>query len=119
MEESIYINDYISFDTTDGWFRLSDMAQRILYQGKEVICSYSGCVEWGHNFFCQLLDLYCGGSKYNFALGTVIHEDEIEEAYRNGHKAEIVNWVKKHKDDEWFAKAAGMLANIIQDVPKQ
>ena len=66
--EIIDINYYISFDPEYGKFTLSKPAQEILYRKKQVICSYSGCVEWGHNFFCELLDLYSGNSQYNYAL---------------------------------------------------
>lgn len=69
-------------------------------------------------FFCELLDLYSGGSKYNYALGTVVHKDDLEEAYKSNHKTEVINWVNRHKDEVWFCKAAAMLTNIINDVPK-
>lgn len=114
----IYINDYISFDTEDGWFKLSDMAQNILYREKEVICSYSGSVEWGHMFFCELLNLYSGGSPYNYALGTTDHAKDIERAYKNGHKKEVIDWLERNKNAMWFCKAAAMLATIIKDLPK-
>lgn len=117
-EELIYINDYISFDTEDGIFRLSDMAQNILYREKEVICSYSGSVEWGHMFFCELLNLYSGGSPYNYALGTNDYAKDIEKAYKSGHQKEIEEWVERKKSEEWFCKAAAMLGNIIRDLPK-
>ncbi len=116
--DNIYINDYIGFNPDSGWFELSTMAQDILYRQKQVICSYSGSTEWGHNFFCELLDLYSGGSKYNYALGMVVHKDDLEEAYKSGHKQEVVDWVNRHKDDIWFCQAAAMLANIIRDVPE-
>lgn len=118
INDSIYINDYLSFDPDDGWFKLSAKAQEILYRQKQVICSYSGCVEWGHNFFCELLDLYSGDSQYNYALGTVVHKDQIEKLYKDGKKDGVINWVERHKDDYWFSKAAIMLANIINDVPE-
>ncbi len=118
MEDNIYINDYVSFDPDSGWFALSNIAQEILYRQKQVICSYSGCIEWGHKFFCELLDLYSGNSQYNYALGTVVHADQIEKMYQNGHSEEVTNWVKKHKNDLWFSKAAAILAKIIEDVPE-
>ena len=117
-EEMIYINDYLSFDTTDGWFNLSDTAQEILYRKKGVICSYSGCTEWGHMFFCELLNLYSGQSIYNFALGTTDFKDEIEKLYKAGHGQEVIDWVKRKKDEVWFCKAAAMLVNIIKDLPE-
>ena len=119
IAEDIYINDYLYFDAEYGYFNLSDKAKEILYRQKEVICSYSGCNEWGHNFFCELIDLYSGSSQYNYALGTVVHAYQIKEMYRNGHKDEVINWVNKHKNDMCFSMAAAMLANIINDVPKQ
>lgn len=118
IEDDIYIDDYISFNAEYGRFDLSPLAQEILYRKKQVICSYSGCNEWGHKFFCELLDLYSGGSQYNYALNTVVHADQIDRMYREGHKEEVINWVNKHKNDEWFSKAATMLMTIIQDLPE-
>ena len=115
-EEMIYINDYLSFNTTNGWFELSHKAQEILYRKKHVICSYSGCTEWGHMFFCELLNLYSGQSIYNFALGTTDFKDEIEQLYRIGHSQEVIAWVNRHKNEIWFCKAAAMLRTIIDDV---
>ena len=118
MSEDIYINDYISFDSERGWFSLTRKSQEILYRKKQVICSYSGCTEWGHKFFCELLDLYSGNSQYNYALGTIVHADQIRRLYEEGHSEEVTNWVNNHKNDVWFSKAAAMLANIIEDVPE-
>ena len=117
-EEMIYINDYLSFDITDGWFKLSDMAQEILYRKKNVICSYSGCVEWGHMFFCELLNLYSGQSTYNYALGSLDFKYEIETFYKNEHKQEVIEWIKRNMNEVWFKKAANMIAAIIKDVPE-
>lgn len=114
----IYINDYISFDVECGWFRLSDMAQNILYREKEIICSYSGSVEWGHMFFCELLNLYSGDSTYNYALGTVNYASSIKKLYEEGHQKEVADWVERKKNEVWFTKAAAMLANIIRDLPR-
>ena len=116
--DSIYINDYLSFNPEYGMFEVSLKAQEILYRQKQVICSYSGCVEWGHKFFCELLDLYSGDSQYNYALGTVVHKDQIEKLYKDGKQDRVIDWVERHKDDYWFAKAAAMLAEIIKDVPE-
>ncbi len=116
--EEIYINDYISFDSERGFFVLSSKAQELLYRKKQVICSYSGCVEWGHKFFCELLDLYSGHSQYNYALGTVIYKNQIEIMYKEGHQEEVINWINKHKNDYWFCQAAAMLVNIIQEAPE-
>lgn len=116
--DMIYINEYLSFDTERGWFGLSRDAQEILYRKKQIICSYSGCMEWGHEFFCELLNLYSGTSKYNYSLGTIDYKAGIAREYERGHKEEVAEWIIKHKDDEWFVKAADMLKNIIDDVPR-
>jgi len=116
--DMIYINDYLSFDPDHGWFELSSKAQEILYRQKQVICSYSGCVEWGHKFFCELLDLYSGDSQYNYALGTVVHKDQIEKLYKDGKEDGVIDWIERHKGDYWFSKAAAMLVEIINDVPE-
>ena len=117
-DKNIYINDYLSFNPVNGYFELSYAAQEIVYRQKQVICSYSGCVEWGHNFLCELLDLYSGNSKYNYSLGTIEYKKGIAREYERGHKEEVTRWIIKHKDDEWFSKAATMLVNIINDLPK-
>lgn len=114
----IYINDYLSFNPDHGWFELSSKAQEILYRQKQVICSYSGCVEWGHKFFCELLDLYSGDSQYNYALGTVVHKDQIEKLYKDGKEDGVIDWIERHKGNYWFSKAAAMLVEIINDVPE-
>lgn len=118
LENTIYINDYISFNPDHGRFELTSKAQEIIYRQKNIICSYSGSVEWGHEFFCELIDLYSGSSKYNYALGTVVHKEQIEKMYNKGHRDEVTEWVKRHKDDYWFTKAAAMFAKIIEDLPE-
>ena len=117
MTGTMFINDYISFDKGYGEFVLTAKAQEIIYHEKQVICSYSGSNEWAHEFFCELLDLYSGNSQYNYAIGTVRHKTEIEEMYRSGHDTEVIDWLEKHKNDEWFVKAAVMFANIIDNLP--
>ena len=113
----IYINDYLSFNKAFGCFQLSATAQEILYRKKHIICSYSGCNDWAHHFFCELIDLYSGSSKYNYALGTVVHVQQIKNMYSEGHSNEVINWIERHKSNDWFIKAATMLTNIIDDVP--
>lgn len=113
----IVINDYITFDSDFGKFNLTAKAQEIIYRQKQIICSYSGCNEWCHFFFCELLDLYSGSSIYNYALGTFMHMEQIDDMYRGGHAEEVTEWIEKHKDDEWFQKAADMLVKIIDDLP--
>ena len=116
--DDIEINSYLSFDPEYGRFKLTNEASEILYRKKQVICSYSGCDDWCHNFFCELIDLYSGSSQYNYSLGSVVHKVQIDKMYAAGHKEEVINWIKRHKDDRWFVKAATMLANIIEDVPE-
>lgn len=116
-DNKIMINDYLYFDTECGMFLPTDTAQDILYRQKNIICSYSGCNEWCHDFFCQLLDLYSGTSKYNHSLGTVVHKLQLEETYKAGHQEEVIAWVKKNKDERRFDSAAAALAYIIKDIP--
>lgn len=113
----IPINEYLYFDTICGKFCCTELTQSILYSQKQIICSYSGCQDWCHDFFCQLLDLYSGSSKYNYALGTVVHKLQLEESYKAGHSEEVINWVKRNKDERRFDSAAAALAYIIKDVP--
>ena len=116
MNDNIIINDYISFNPALCRFELSKEAQELLYRKKQVICSYSGCTEWGHDFFCQLLDLYSGMSIYNYSLGCFKHKDEFERG--QSHPEEVRGWIDRHKNDTWFLKAAEMLRKIIDDVPE-
>lgn len=115
----ININDYIYFNCDDGKFTLTNEAKEILYRKKQIICSYSGCIEWGHEFFCELLDLYSGCSIYNYSLNSFKHKETIEELYRKGHSAEVSQWLEKIKDKTWFTKCADMLVTIIDDIPEK
>lgn len=114
---SIYINDYISFNTDTGQFEVSNKCSEILYREKGLICSYSGCIEWGHKFFCELLDLYSGNSVYNYSLGSVKHCEELAELYRSSHKGEVIDWIKTQKDKAWVVKAAAQFADIVDGAP--
>ena len=116
MNDNIIINDYISFNPIYCRFELSSEAQELLYRKKQVICSYSGCIEWGHDFFCQLLDFYSGMSIYNHTIGCFKHKEEFEQG--QSCPKEVSIWIKKHKNDEWFVKAANMMESIINDAPK-
>lgn len=116
--DDIYLTDWISFDKVRGIFVISNEAQNILYREKEIICSYSGAVDWGHMFFCELLNLYSGQSIYNYALGTCDFASEIARLYQEGHSHDVIEWVERKKNEEWFTKAAAMMATIIKDLPR-
>lgn len=117
MENKIEINDYVLFDANSGRFCLTIKSGEIIYREKGVICSYSGSDDWCHQFFCQLLDLYSGRSKYNYALNTGDFALDISDMYKAGHAEEVCAYIERNKNRSWFSKAANMMATIIDDLP--
>ena len=93
-ENIIRINKYLYFDKDCGVFALTNEASEIIYRKKEIICSYSGADEWCNHFVCELIDLYSGCSRYNYALGTIVHETEIPEIWKY-NKDSVCDWVEK------------------------
>lgn len=116
MEDKISINKYLYFDCESGRFALTDEAAEIIYRQKQIICSYSGADEWCNHFVCELLDLYSGSSIYNYALGTVKHETEIPEIFKQNEDS-VISWIEKSMKKEWGMKAFSMFEKIIDDLP--
>jgi len=116
MENTIELSKYVYFDKENGHFYLTSEAKNIIYREKGVICSYSGSNEWCNHFICEMIDLYSGASKYNYALGSVVHETEIPKIFKT-NKEHINNWIEKIKDEEWGLKMFKMFDNIIDDLP--
>lgn len=115
-ENEIKVSKYACFDKESGYFYLTSEAQNIIYREKNIICSYSGSNEWCHHFICELIDLYSGSSKYNYSLGSTVHETEIPKIFK-ANKEHIVNWIERIKDEEWGLKMFKMFDNIIDDLP--
>jgi len=114
--QEIKINDYMYFDTEYGYFRLTNEALEIIYRKKGIICSYSGANEWIHHFTCEMIDLYSGSSKYNYSLGTTVHETELPKIFI-ANKDAVISWVEKSLEKEWGQHLYTMIKNIIDDVP--
>lgn len=113
----INMSKYVDFDKSMGRFCLTNEASQIIYREKSIICSYSGADEWCNHFVCELIDLYCGCSKYNYALGTTVHETRIPEAIKEGYKEEVMNFINRMKKEEWGIKVFKMFDSIIDDLP--
>lgn len=116
MEDKISINKYLYFDGERGRFALTDEAAEIIYRQKQIICSYSGADEWCNHFVCELIDLYCGCSIYNYAIGTTEHETAIPKLF-NMDKEVVFNWIKKSMEKEWGKRAFSMFEKVIDDLP--
>lgn len=114
-ENIIGINKYLYFDKKRGKFCLTSEAQDIIYRQKWVICNYSGADEWCNHFVCELIDLYSGLSKYNYGVGTIVHEKEISNIWEQ-NKMSVCDWVKKTKDKAWGKRAFDMFVKIIDDL---
>lgn len=117
MDKIIAVNDYLYFDDKRCHFYLTNEASEIIYREKGVICSYSGANEWCHHFFCELLDLYSGGSIYNYSLGSYRHEEMIRELCKEGHADEVVGWFVRHVDDAWFQAASKAFVAVFEGLP--
>lgn len=116
MDNVIEINEYMYFETECGRFFLTSEAQEIIYRQKGIICSYSGSNEWLHHFTCEMLDLYTGASKYNYALGTTVHEKELPDIYKQ-NKDGVIEWIKGSLDKEWGKRMYATIKYIIDDLP--
>lgn len=115
-ENVIKVSKYVYFDKESGNFFLTSEAQNIIYREKNIICSYSGSNEWCNHFICEMLDLYSGASRYNYALGTTVHETEIPKIFKV-NKESVIRWIDRIRDEEWGFKMFKMFDNIIDDLP--
>ena len=115
--ENIKLSKYLVFDIERGTFYLTSEAQEIVYRQKEIICSYSGSCEWANHFACELIDLYSGSSKYNYALGTISHETEIPKMWLS-NKETVINWITSSKDKSWGKLAFAAFDMIIDTLPE-
>jgi hypothetical protein len=116
MEENkIEINKHMTFDTECGRFFLTSEASEIIYRQKGLICSYSGSNEWIHHFTCEMLDLCSGASIYNYALGTIRHEEEIAKIFKTNREA-VINFINKTTQEPWGKKMYELIEKIIDEV---
>ena len=116
-ENEIKVSKYAYFDKENGCFYLTPEAQNIIYREKNIICSYSGSNEWCHHFICELIDLYSGSSKYNYSLGSTVHETYIKQHFNND-KEYISNWVDRIKYEDWGLRLFKIFDSIIDDIPE-
>ena len=113
---SIKLSKYVHFDDTTGRFILTSDAQEIIYREKEIICSYSGASEWVHNFMCELLDLFSGGSPYNYALGCVEHKTAIPKIWDENPDS-VIKFINQSKDSDWGKAMYKTIDIIIDNLP--
>lgn len=114
-ENIIAINKYLYFDKDSSRFCLTNEASHIIYREKNIICSYSGANEWCNHFVCELIDLYTGASKFNYALGTTEHEKAIPKLKKDG--VDVDRWIEESfESEEWAKHLSAMFVNIIDDL---
>ena len=113
--DKIEINKYLYFDKESGRFALTSEASEIVYREKNVICSYSGADEWCNHFVCELIDLYSGSSKYNYSLGTTVHEARIPQLWQDDRDG-VCAWIEDAMEKEWGKHAFSMFLSIIDDL---
>ena len=111
-EKQININKHMYFSVEYGRFYLTSEASEIIYRQKELICSYSGANEWIHHFTCEMLDFCSGTSIYNYALGTIRHEEEMAKVF-NSNKEGLVNFINKTTQEPWGKQMYEMIEMII------
>ncbi|MEG1725966.1 MAG: hypothetical protein RR313_11280 [Anaerovoracaceae bacterium] len=112
MKNEISLSKYCYFDKEMGKFYLTNEASNIIYRKKNIICSYSGINDWANHFVCEMIDLYSGRSKYNYALGTVVHENGITELRRTDDKS-LFEWVLSLTERDWSIAMFKAFDNII------
>jgi hypothetical protein len=116
MENNIIeINKHMYFDKENGRFYLISEASELIYREKGLICSYSGANEWIHHFTCEMLDLCSGASIYNYALGTIRHEEEITNIFKTNKDA-VIDFVNKTTQEAWGKKMYELIEKIIDEV---
>ncbi len=112
----IAISKNLVWDDEKGRFSLSDKAQEIIYREKQVICSYSGSCEWANHFFCELVDLYCGSSPFNYTLCTCQHEKDIPRLWKESPN-KVNKWIEDMLEEEWFQMAATAFDFAFDNLP--
>lgn len=113
----ININKHMYFDTESGRFYLTSEALGIIYRQKNLICSYSGANEWIHHFTCEMLDFCSGSSIYNYALGTIKHEERMPEIFAI-NKESVIDFINRSLQESWSKKMYKLIENIIDEVEK-
>ena len=118
--EDIKIGKYVLYNVESGNFYLCPEAQNTIYRQKGIICSYSGSSEWCNHFFCQFIDLFCGGSPYNYSLGCFEHEQEIPKIIKQeGGKERIVDWLTKQQPKPWWTKMVEAFEFMFENLPTE
>ena len=107
---------YVYFDKENGRFYLNEEAQKIIYRDKNIICSYSGSNEWCNHYFCELIDLFSGSSKYNYSLGTTVHETEIPKIWKI-NKESVIKWMENNLEKDWFKRMVESFDKVFDNLP--
>lgn len=108
----IDVNKYVYFK--DGKFYLTDSARDTIRR-KQVITSYSGAQEWCHHIMCELIDLYTGSSKYNYALSSVTHETRMPEIYQENPSG-CTRWIENMANETWAIAANETFENMFENL---
>lgn len=64
-----------------------------------------------------MLDFCSGSSIYNYALGTIKYEEEIEKIFKTNKEA-VINFINKSLEESWSIKMYKLIENIIDEVEK-
>lgn len=113
-QNQIMVNKYVYFDTEYGKFFLTSEASNIIYRQKNLICSYSGSNEWIHHFTCEMLDFCSGSSIYNYALGTIRHEEDMPKIFKENKEA-VINFIERSIKEPWSMKMYKFIENLIDE----
>lgn len=116
VAEQIQVSKYIYYDCNYGRFYLTTAAQEILYNNKQLICSYSGCNDWIDHFVHEMMNLYTGNSPYNYALGTCNYHIKFPRLWKD-HPNEINAYVQKSLETTWGKAMYDCIDHIIDEVP--
>ena len=114
--DNIAIGKYAYFDAETGYFRIIAEVSELIYRDKELICSYSGNQEWANHFICELIDLFSGSSKFNYCLETTVHEKRLQELWRANCKEQIIGWINKSLNEQWFQKVINVFDYTIESI---
>ena len=114
----IEINSCMYFDAECGRYGLTSEASHEIYREKELICSYSGASEWLHHFTCEMLDFCSGASIYNYAIGTIKHEEAFPKIFSENKEA-VIRFVERTLEEPWGKKMYELIEAIIKESVSQ
>jgi hypothetical protein len=114
VDNQIQVSKHVYFDTECGRYFLTSDALEIVYRKKGLICSYSGASEWIQHFMCEMLDFCSGCSVYNYALGTMKHEEQFPKVF-NENKEAVIRFINESLEKPWSKKMYELVDKIIDE----